>query len=217
MKKTSFLLFIIVQSGLLQADNLLSLLNNVSNNQTVSAKSKVTPSSPMASLNTLISDLSAKQKNVAYQNALKILNETTLSTVYRQDLFTLNLFFADYTTQVLQNDGVQAAQDTKQLSLSSLLSLIKPQSAPNAVPQPANDLSNLLNILTQTPASSDVSKPKKSNTSLLNLIEQAVPSTPGQQTVKSSLLNLLHTMPAAPVAKTEKSSISLLNLLNTKE
>ena len=153
------------------------------------SSSTQTVATPGSSLEGLFASSMSKLENSDYQAALKILNDVALNLAYQRTVMNLQLFFLQYSTQVLQKYFVQAAKSEKIIPLTSLLQL---SSASLTKSSDTHALSNLVALL-QTNASHATSSTIAHvvQTSLIRLLQKATPVPAAQPVTHASLLSLL--------------------------
>lgn len=160
-----------------------------------------------ASLDTLLEKVLEQQNNPDYQEALKILSDEKLRIAYHDALNTMQLFFLDYRTQILQQ---RSGQQEKNISLTNLLQKITSNTAKSqGTSQPA-DLIQLLQNHSQ-------SQSLGTQQSVINLdaLLQNHESVPGKVTSKVPLNRLLHIKSMVPVSDTLKSKENLSQMVNS--
>jgi hypothetical protein len=172
------------------SSNLLSLLNNstsTASKPTVQPKSLTTlitaQAAPKAKKvfnnNLLLQNFLAQQNNPSYQKALAILNDAELQDSFVQDLQSIELFFLQYSVQVLSKFSTDQKNAEKHQDLTSLF-----QAMPVAA-SATHQLSNLVNLIQkQTVLTPDSSK---KTFDLFALMQPETSLKPKKVAVKSDL------------------------------
>ena len=182
-------------------NNLLALLNA---HPSTSAKSSTLTPPASVGLHSLLQNFMARQNNVDYKAALKILNDSKIRQAYQEALSSIQLEFLQYSSKILENYAKITVRPKP-----NLLSLLKIPTTPvpssGTLQQPS-----LLDLLQKQSAS--VTPVQKNN--LLQLISAPAQIIPVKPT-KSSLLSLLKNQaPSKATAPTPDSSNDLLQLLS---
>ncbi|MBP6892070.1 hypothetical protein KBB68_00670 [Candidatus Babeliales bacterium] len=163
-------------------------------------------------INVLIDNVEIEQSNANYQDALKILSDSTMRATYHDDMVSIQLFLLDYIMQILQKYSVSVKKIQKSLSLADLLQKIVPTLPTDAQHQ----LSNLTDLLQKE----SVSKTAHvvSHIDLEQFLQKIVPvvSAVSKPKVKVNLKKLLKVVPqnsVVHIAKSPEKPDKLLNLL----
>jgi hypothetical protein len=167
---------------LAKSTNLDSLLDAAPKNSAKTAE-------PQQHINSLLESVLNKQSNPDLQAALHILSDAKIRDAYHEDLMYIQLFFLDYSTQILQNYSDQEIKNKKQTNLTEFLQKITPNSTK---PHASNQLSDLVKLLQNQPQK-----------------ELTEPETK----IKINLVSLLQNSPSSPPAVVEKPKAVLGQLL----
>ena len=117
---------------------------NLSSLVTVVPAKSIKTNASVGQINSLVQNIEAQENNPDYQAALTILHDKQTKESYRQNLISIQLFFLDYSTQILQKYSVQAAKNQKPINLTQLMQQVTP---PAAKSSGINQLSNLAELL----------------------------------------------------------------------
>lgn len=163
------------------SSNLLNLLDSTAGSDATPKSSASVAVENHVALNSILENVLEIQNNPDYQAALKILSDSDIKAVFRQELMDIQLFFLEYSSQVLQ-----PSINKKPTSLTDLLQNMNVGSTAKTG---SGQLSNLINLLQS-----------QSNT-----------ATVGVQKQKINLEQFLNnSVSVAPVAKVSNDPINLL-------